>query len=224
MGFASQTVYIGDVEAPIIYVPNFVKNADEVFTRLRDELTWEKRDDAPRMEYYCNDIKRPYVYGRGAGRRTYEVQEWHPAILEIRKALEEYTKAIFEVCFLNRYVTNRDHLGWHSDNSPEMDDSRPIVTISFGAPREIWFREMPDPKLRGQTNEAVMLDQSMDPGKPPHLVPSIEKLVLEHGSMCIMQPGMQDTHQHRIPKASYDCGERISQTWRGWDYKGAEAA
>ena len=41
-------------------------------------------------------------------------------------------------------------------------------------------------------------------------------LRLGHGSLCLMAPGMQDTWQHRIPKASFQCGERISLTFRGY--------
>ena len=80
-----------------------------------------------------------------------------------------------DVCFINGYEDHRDHLGWHADDSPEMDDNRPIVTISLGAERFIWFRE--------NTNIDV-----------------IDKVLLGNGSACIMMPGMQDTHMHRIPK------------------------
>ncbi len=50
--------------------------------------------------------------------------------------------------------------------------------------------------------------------------PTITKLKLGHGSLCLMQPGMQDTHQHRIPKAGFQCGERISLTFRGYVSRG----
>lgn len=72
-----------------------------------------------------------------------------------------------------------------------MDASRPIAIVSFGVEREIWFR-------------------------PINSVNEITKLKLQHGSLCVMAPGMQDTHQHRIPKAGFQCGERISLTFRGY--------
>lgn len=199
------------MSAPILYLPNFIADPDQAFEALRDDLHWEHRD-APRHEYYCNDIPKPYVYGRGRGQREYKPQPYHPEILRIRRALEEHTKTVFEVCFLNYYLDQSDHLGWHADDSPEMDDARPIAVVSLGVEREIWFRAKPDPALRGVTNEAVIFDQGPD-GK---LVPSIEKLRLGHGSLCLMAPGMQDTHQHRIPKSSVQCGERISLTFRGY--------
>lgn len=181
---------------PARYYPEFVATPDAALAALRDDLAWERRSDAPRCEYYCNDVAAPYVYGRGRGRRLYEPRPYHPAILAIRTALEALSGAKFEVCFLNRYLDQSDHLGWHADDSPEMDDARPIASVSLGVCREIWFR------LSG-TNVAD------HPG-------NIEKLKLGHGSLCLMLPGMQGYWQHRIPKASFRCGERISLTFRGY--------
>lgn len=178
------------MKSPVTYYPSFGVFTFSAFQALRDELNWERRDDAPRCEYYCNDFPKSYVYGRGRGARIYEPRPYHPVILEIRELLEDLIKTQFEVCFLNRYLNQSDQLGWHSDNSPEMDDTRPIATVSLGVEREIWFREI------GGTE--------------------IEKLLLENGSVAIMHPGMQDTHQHRIPKAGFQCGERISLTFRGY--------
>jgi alkylated DNA repair dioxygenase AlkB len=201
------------MNAPVVYIPKLVPNPDEAFARLRDELQWERRQDVPRSEYYCNDTPLPYVYGRDRGRRLYEPRPYHPIILDIRQRLEAVTKGPLDVCFLNMYLDQSDHLGWHSDDSPEMDDERAVVSVSLGVEREIWFRTRPVPGLRGGDGDHVILDQ--DPATM-RLVPSIEKLLLQHGSAAIMQPGMQDTHQHRIPKASFQCGVRISLTFRGY--------
>jgi alkylated DNA repair dioxygenase AlkB len=183
--------------APVTYVPNFVVDPDGAFARLRDGLEWERRGDAPRCEYYCNDFPRPYVYGKGDFARTYNPRPCPHDVVVIRQKLEAYAGCVFEVCFLNRYLNQSDHLGWHADDSPEMDDARPIVTISLGVEREIWFR----PNFKRDSREEVV---------------EVEHLKLGHGSMALMAPGMQDTHQHRIPKASFQCGERISLTFRGY--------
>lgn len=174
-----------------IYIPGFVASPDDTLRRLGSELDWERREDAPRSEYYCNDTPEPYAYGRGRGRRTYEVRPWHPEILAIRSKLEAECSCIFDTCFLNRYLNQRDHLGWHADDSPEMDDARPIVSVSLGVEREIWVRAKP----KGQ---------------------EIRKYKLGHGSAFIMPPGFQDAYMHQIPKASFACGERISLTFRGY--------
>lgn len=180
---------------PFTYLPGFIKSADQVASILWDELDWERRDGAPRFEYYCNEIDTPYTYGRGDGVRTYQPKPWHPAILSMKKQLEEFTGSKFEVCFLNGYRDQKDQLGWHADDSPEMDDNRPIAIISLGVEREIWFKKNGE-ELKG-------LDD-------------VTRLKLGNGSLCLMAPGMQDTHLHRIPKAGFECGFRISLTFRGY--------
>jgi alkylated DNA repair dioxygenase AlkB len=197
------------MRAPITYVPKHILNADAALAALRDELQWVKHDDAPRHEYYCNDYPKHYTYGRGNGVRTYEPQPYHPVILEIRKSVEAFANSVFEVCFLNRYLNQRDQLGWHADDSPEMDDARPIAIVSLGVEREIWFR----PNIKQDPQDP---DPFRSWGDSPADTASIEKLKLGHGSLCLMAAGMQDEWQHRIPKASFQCGERISLTFRGY--------
>ena len=180
------------MNAPIKYIPNFVTDPDQALIRLQTDLDWERRGDTPRSEYYCNDHPNPYQYGKGIGRREYIPRPYTDTIMRIRNQLEAFTGTVFEVCFLNRYHDQKDQLGWHADNSHEMDDTRPIATISLGVEREIWFRAQ-DKTVEG-----------------------IEKVKLGHGSVCLMAAGMQDTHFHRIPKAGFLCGERISLTFRGY--------
>lgn len=179
-------------QPPIIYNPTFLgSNSDVLFNRLWLELEWQQRGNTPRMEYYVNDFDEPYTYGTGEGRRTYEAQPNHPVIQTIRALVEAKANTTFEVCFLNGYRDGKDQLGWHADDSPEMDDKRPIAIVSLGARREIYFRPQNDKE-------------------------DVTKLWLEPGSLCLMLPGMQETHFHRIPKASYaNCGARISLTFRG---------
>ncbi len=173
------------------YIPNFIKSPDEVFNRLLNDLAWVRRDNTPRLEYYANKAEVPYTYGRGAGVREYLPMPWHIDMDSMRESLEALSGCSYEVCFLNRYEDQRDHLGWHADDSPEMDDARPIAIISLGVEREIYFRPQNDRE-------------------------NITKLKLGHGSLCLMHAGMQDTHYHKIPKAGFTCGQRISLTYRGY--------
>lgn len=176
----------------IEYIKNWVNDPDRYLESLTNDLAWVRRGNTPRMEYYVNSVGVPYTYGTGDYAREYLAQPTHPIIEDIGKRLSDKFGVDFEVCFLNRYEDQTDHLGWHADDSPEMDDNRPICIISFGVEREIWFKE------QGASNT----DKSV--------------LKLGHGSLCVMPPGMQDTHFHRIPKASFTCGRRISMTYRGY--------
>lgn len=215
--------------APIEYVDNFAVEHMHVLRTLTEELDWERRGDTPRSEYYCNDYPDPYVYGRGRGRRLYEPRPWHPAVVAIRTALEARAAVRFEVCFLNRYDDGSDHLGWHTDDSPEMDDARPIAVVSLGAKREIWFRPKPDALLVAQgdrRDDAVSDRRRIERATAVRRVEGepVQRIQLAGGSLCLMAAGMQEAWQHRIPKASRPCGPRISLTFRGYDRKHAEWA
>lgn len=163
-------------------------------------MPWERRGDSPRFECWFAEDGRSYTYGKGRGERTYlsKVLELPPEgsmyhILQIiwRIAMEK-AGCKFEGCFVNGYQDGSDHLGWHSDDGPDIDPNRPIAVFTLGAKREIWTRPT------GQTEAFV------------------QKHRLDSGSMFIMPAGFQATHQHRIPKADFSpCGPRISFTFRG---------
>lgn len=154
---------------------------------LHNEIAWEQRD-APRKECFMSTKSSPYTYGKGAGERTYHPNAFTSIVNCISGMTDHYDCGGFDLCFANYYGGPRDHLGWHADDSPYIDHTAPIAVVSVGAEREIWFRE----------NGSDV----------------IEKLVLTDGSLLIMKPGMQMTHQHRIPKHGAECGARLSLTFR----------
>ena len=183
---------VADVAAPISL---FLTAADKNMVNAWAEnawntFPWEDRG-APRRECFFSTIGAPYTYGSGAGARTYWPKPAPAMMAELTKMVEDMCGCTFELCFANGYAGPREHLGWHADDSPEMDDDRPIAVMSLGAEREIWV------KPRGTGADAV------------------EKILLPHGSLFVMKAGMQDTHFHRIPKHSAECGYRVSLTWRG---------
>jgi alkylated DNA repair dioxygenase AlkB len=107
----------------------------------------------------------------------------------VRGRLKNETGVYYEGCFCNRYDGQRDWLGWHSDDDPGIDHSKPIAVVTLGQPRAIQYRPI---EGTGPTREVL----------------------LEHGSLFVMAPGMQQTHMHRIPKAGHSVGTRISLTYR----------
>jgi alkylated DNA repair dioxygenase AlkB len=207
---------------PIVYIPNYISEPDQLFQTLWAEEQWVRHDKVPRRECYHNLVEASYTYGVKDFARTYEPAPWHPKVLEMREKLHADGHGPYEVCFLNGYEDGSDQLGYHADDSPEMDDTRSIAIISLGAEREIWFKRRPelvdeamkaDPafKLRGDVMDATELAALRLRYSEPY------KLRLGHGSLCLMLPGMQDTHFHRIPKSDrHNCGPRISLTWRGY--------
>ena len=177
------------MDAPAEYLPGFVADQMGVFDALWAELDWERRPDAPRREYWTNVLGRDYSYGHGAGRRTYSSRPTHPAVEAVADALEARMGWRYEGMFANGYENERDGLGWHADDDPAIDHTRPIAVVTVGAGRDIQFK----PIAGGEA----------------------EKLFLDPGSLLLMRAGMQGTHLHRIPKASFRAAPRVSLTFRG---------
>lgn len=181
------------MNSPIVYEDNWISRefADAAFADMIRDISWEQRE-APRKEAFFNDLGTSYTYGSGNGERTYYPQAYVDAVYNIKFILEETTHVIFEACFCNYYIGPKDHLGWHADDSDIIDVTKPIAVVSLGSVREIWFKE------RGAKGTEA-----------------IEKLSLGVGSLLLMKAGMQQTHEHRIPKHGANCGSRISLTFRG---------
>lgn len=194
-------------DVPVSYTDTIFGSeySDIMFKELWNDLDWVRHDKVPRREYYTSALGHDYTYGQAAYARTYRSQPMHPTITYMIGILNELLhrpstgdKFQYDTVFLNGYDNGSDHLGWHADDSPEMDDSYPIAIISLGAEREIWFRQKPGATFY-----------------PYDVLPKVSKLKLGNGSLCIMNAGMQDTHQHRIPKSDIqNCEPRISLTFR----------
>lgn len=182
--------------------PDFISayTSDDLFEVLRTEVAWVNRE-SPRDECFMSAPGAPttYSYGNNNEKRTalhtYHSVEMHPRVLQLLEKLNRDFGTTYNVCVLNYYKDQHQHLGWHADNSPEQDLQHPIAVIAFGEARYIWVRK------RG------------DKGS----IPDSQKFLMTPGSLFIMPGGYQDEYQHRIPKHDRECGGRISLTFRKLD-------
>lgn len=188
------------------YVPNFLKlNGTSTAEQLWEDLPWEERTTA-RRECFFNLRGTDYTYGNGQGQRTYvPVADDHPTpsrhfidwvrVKIAAKLFPDFENVgfppVFEACFVNGYGDKTQHLGWHADDSPLINHEHPIVVVSLGSEREIWWREIEE-----DTSGLIFTQK------------------LGNGSMFVMPAGMQQTHQHRIPKSDREVAPRISLTFR----------
>ena len=79
-------------------------------------------------------------------------------------------------------------MGWHSDNENELDLSKPIASLSFGAPRDFY--------LRHRSKNARQL------------------LTLKTGDLLIMHPDCQKEWMHSIPARRKVLTPRVNLTFR----------
>lgn len=191
----------------LIYKAGFIAESEAraMFDRLWNELAWERRSDAPRFEYWTNRFGRDYTYGRGAGVRTYTANEEHDDVTKVNTMLADEVGFEFEGCFLNGYDASRnrpDWLGWHEDDDPGIDHSKPIAIVTLYGTKDTNTRSLFTREKLGIGEDGKALF-----GEPV-------ETVLENGSMVLMPAGFQDTHQHAILKPAGKWDSRISMTYR----------
>ena len=163
---------------------------DEVFRRLRDETPWRqdsivlfgKQHLQPRLTAWYGDAS--YTY---SGLRL-DPLPWTPLLAELRAAVEAACGCRFNSVLLNYYRNERDSMGMHSDDEPELGPDPVIASLSFGATRPFVLRH----KRNKQTH----------------------KIDLQDGSLLLMSNGLQSNWLHGIHKSTRPLGERINLTFR----------
>ena len=95
----------------------------------------------------------------------------------------------FNSALLNYYRDNRDSMGLHSDDEPELGERPIIASFSLGEERTIIFKH----KTRSDR-------------KPI-------RLTLANGSLLLMTGETQRYWKHGINKEKHPCGPRINLTF-----------
>ena len=114
---------------------------------------------------------------------------WSPLLQKIKSYVENVSNTNFTTVLLNQYRDGKDSNGWHADDEKELGVNPMIASVSFGTERNFQLKHNSD--------------------KTPK-----KNIVLEHGSLLIMQGTTQHFWKHQIPKTSKAVGSRINLTFR----------
>lgn len=179
----------------IRYFPNFLNSekANSYFEIFRKNVSWQQDDITifgktyrqPRLTALFGNNGKPYSYSN----ITMKPEEFTPDLLEIKERIETKTKAVFTTCLLNLYRDGNDSNGWHADNEKALGEYPVIASITLG--QERYFH------LKHRTRKELK-----------------HKLLLEHGSLLLMQGETQHQWLHQIAKTKKPIGERINLTFR----------
>lgn len=96
-----------------------------------------------------------------------------------------------------RYRNGDDYMGEHRDDEPELEGNVPIASISLGQCRDFIFKHA-DARRTGPLKRSI----------------SPVKLLLEHGSLLMMNPPSNQFWYHSLPKRKNCPGVRINLTFR----------
>lgn len=162
----------------------------EVMARLLDETAWReetivvygKRHLQPRLSAWYGDAA--YTY---SGLRLAPAP-WTPLLRTLRAAVKDATGHGFNSVLLNLYRHERDSMGMHSDDEPELGPEPAIASLSFGAKRTFILKHK-------HTRETVRID-------------------LGDGNLLLMSGKTQTNWLHGINKMTRSAGPRINLTFR----------
>jgi alkylated DNA repair dioxygenase AlkB len=158
----------------------------EVEWRSEAVVMWGRTMPQPRLTAWYGDPGRSYAYSG----IELQPRPWTPLLLDIKARVEAATGAGFNSVLINYYRNQRDSIGFHSDNEPELGDRPVIASLSLGEERIFVLRHR-----RSKKTEPV-------------------RLRLASGSLLLMAGETQRNWRHGIPKQSRACGARVKLTFR----------
>lgn len=116
--------------------PRFLADADALFTRLRDGVTWDERMKARRTASFGV----PYDYSQIA----YPPAPMPPALDALCARIEAALGFRPNNCLLNFYADGLASMGFHSDSAQDLREGTGVAIVSLGATRPIVFRSKAD--------------------------------------------------------------------------------
>lgn len=164
------------------------------FERLLHEIAWRQESIKlfgksylqPRLLEFHGDDGVAYTYSR----KRYQAKPWTTTLQDLRRVAEEIAQAPFNCVLANLYRNERDSMGLHADDEPELGSDPVIVSMSFGATRTF--------VLKHKTRRDV----------------SVVRIPLTSGSILVMKGSTQRHWLHGIEKKTRTLGPRINLTYR----------
>ncbi len=166
--------------------------ADRYLDRLLRTIEW-KPDEAVLFGKRILTRRKVAWYGEKPFAYTYSnttkyALPWTEDLLQLKALAEKETGETFNSCLLNLYHDGTEGMAWHSDGEPDLKKDGAIGSMSFGAERKFAFKHK-------RTGEKVAL-------------------VLEHGSLLVMQDATQTHWLHRLPPSRRITTPRVNLTFR----------
>ena len=196
-----QTSLFNESDRPLLqrdgiveYTPSFFNctESENLFNELLATTPWQEdevvlfgqRRILSRKVAWMGDATFSYCYS-GTSKTASPLT---PALLLIKKRVEQRCAHHFNSCLLNLYHNGSEGMGWHSDDEKTLGRNPVIASVSFGAERVF--------KLKHRESKEVV------------------SVVLEHGSLLMMKGETQHHWVHTMPKTTKITTPRINLTFR----------
>ena len=165
-----------------------------ILNNLHSNIKWT--NDKVKMYGKSLILKRRVAWYSDSGKSyTYSGLKKDPLpftseLKTIKAKVEKKTNVVFNSVLLNDYENGQVGMGWHSDDEKELGKNPTIASLSFGASRDMFFRNKNNPNLK------------------------VIKILIENGSLLVMKGKTQHFWQHSIPKRLKVKQRRINLTFR----------
>ncbi|OBP13959.1 DNA methylase [Rheinheimera sp. SA_1] len=168
------------------------KRSAAVMQTLQQQLQWQQPElrlfgnmvSIPRQQVWMGDTHCSYRYS-GV---TFMPQPWHPLVQKLTAWVNQQLNRQFNCVLLNLYQDGSDHMGWHSDDEPELGFCPDVASLSLGQARRF------DLKHKHQQYQL--------------------SLPLQDGDLLLMQGPCQQHWLHRVPKQAQASSARLNLTFR----------
>ncbi len=162
------------------------------FNRLLNKIHWKndeliifsKHITTRRKVAWYADSDFAYTYSN----TTKHALSWNSELLELKNIVEKQTHKTFNSCLLNLYHNGTESMSWHCDDEASLGINTSIASLSFGAQRRFSFKHKENKEKRS--------------------------LILENGSLLLMQGETQTNWLHCLPKMKQITTPRINLTFR----------
>ncbi|MDY6898936.1 MAG: alpha-ketoglutarate-dependent dioxygenase AlkB [Cyanobacteriota bacterium] len=129
-------------EPELVFIDNFIKDSNELFVLLRDNIVWDERIRARKTASFGV----AYDYSN----ITYPEVEMHSGLIPICHRIKAKIGFLPNNCLLNYYPDGNSTMGYHSDSAKELKLGTGVVIISLGSERYISFRSKVDKEIKFQ--------------------------------------------------------------------------
>jgi alkylated DNA repair dioxygenase AlkB len=154
--------------------------------RAESVVVWGKPYLQPRLTAWYGDEDARYEYSG----LELDPLPWTPRLLAIKASVERAAGSRFNSVLLNYYRNERDSMGMHSDDEPQLGAEPVIASLSLGEARTLVFRHRLD-----RSRKSIRIE-------------------LGDGSLLLMRGATQRNWKHGIAKERRPCGARVNLTFR----------
>lgn len=182
-------------DGEVYYYPYFLDPSECVFYYqiFVNKVKWQQQKIklfgktylCPRLSAWYGDADAEYTYSGILNKP----EKWFSELETLKRKIEAFCKHTFNSVLINWYRNEKDSMGWHSDDEPELGLNPVIASVSLGQPRVFKFRHRFDKTLK-------------------------LSICLENGSLLVMKGACQHYWEHAIPKQTKSCQGRINLTFR----------